>query len=296
MASSGRFCAGVGSAEMIWFGSGLSMVVVGEIKPLTDIPPSLACDDEAGEGWPAGELPDALRDMCAVPGFCVPRFDGDMEEAVGPGVGSSAYPAVFFVSIDADTDSDTNVNLCDGSSPASAGSVADPVASKLHRTPAWTHRVHEGLTRSHRLLKWRHLSQVLTSRIWGITLGMVARWKDHAAESKRNIMNDLVCLRSRKRSAAKAENLAVQHLRELGCPRRCKLTAPVPKHRVVEGSRAKPKGTLTRADALPTGRAQNVYWILMRLNPSRRRGSVNKARRDCDVCSGPGLHLLEGGK
>lgn len=51
---------------------------------------------------------------------------------------------------------------------AAAAAAVAAATSKLQRTPAWRQREHEGLMRSHRRLKWRQRSQVLTSRICGM--------------------------------------------------------------------------------------------------------------------------------
>lgn len=55
----------------------------------------------------------------------------------------------------------------DEAAAALAAAVA-AATSKLQRTPACKQREHEGLIRSHRRLKWRQRSQVLTSRICGM--------------------------------------------------------------------------------------------------------------------------------
>lgn len=109
---------------IIWFGSGLSTVVVGEIKPFTATPPWFCDTDEAGEGPPAGELADVSRVTSMDPGVCIVGFDGDAEELIDPEVGTRAYPTVLFVSTD------------EGAvEPSDPGAVV-PATSKLHRTPA----------------------------------------------------------------------------------------------------------------------------------------------------------------
>lgn len=116
-------------------GSGLSVEVVGEIRPPLERPAlsSSSSGDEAA--LELGAVTDAEGGNEA---------DGEAEAGVVMGTVMAEEEA------------------------AAAAAAVAAATSKLQRTPAWRQREHEGLMRSQRRLKWRQRSQVLTSRICGM--------------------------------------------------------------------------------------------------------------------------------
>lgn len=62
----------------------------------------------------------------------------------------------------------SNLRVGDNEEPSLEGPPPALTFSKLQRTPAWTQREQEGLSKSQRRLKWRQRSHVLTSRMCGM--------------------------------------------------------------------------------------------------------------------------------
>lgn len=89
---------------------------------------------------------------------------GSIEGATIGGRGAVYAVVIGTVMVDVGVETEA-----DEEAAAVAAAAVAAATSKLQRMPACRHLVQEGLMRSHRRLKWRQRSQVLTSRRCGMS-------------------------------------------------------------------------------------------------------------------------------